>query len=256
MVLFKLLRTGSLALALGALTTVLVAVACSRQSLSDFAIFSPITTWPPPTKPQQSRAIAKCDPEKYHPAFLFNVTFMKKGGVSHWRAWAESDPSDLARLTASAVCELRDWTSDGRYLSPMGYSGESFEGLPGASIDVYGFGWPLPAMYSMYTTGGNQSPPYAPREPGWDYVIDARLKTPGLNVRQDPLPGVPTGVLWGRFAADSGFFGTLWWVALIVPPKFRAHIRRRRGFCPHCAYDLRGLGPGEKCPECGRSPRH
>src|SRR3954463_8522531 len=31
-------------------------------------------------------------------------------------------------------------------------------------------------------------------------------------------------------------------------------LRRKRGLCPTCAYDRRGLTPDAKCPECGTAP--
>ena len=49
------------------------------------------------------------------------------------------------------------------------------------------------------------------------------------------------------------------WLVFCVAPGFvRRRIRRRRGQCLHCGYDLRGqpppeVGQSKKCPECGRS---
>ena len=47
-----------------------------------------------------------------------------------------------------------------------------------------------------------------------------------------------------------------WWLVLFtLPSAMRRAIRRarlRRGLCPHCTYDLRGMAADTQCPECGR----
>ena len=64
-----------------------------------------------------------------------------------------------------------------------------------------------------------------------------------------PLQIVPSGL-----AADAVSYGIL---AFAVGRAARAasdRFRRRRGRCPACNYDRRGLGPDAPCPECG-APR-
>jgi hypothetical protein len=74
-----------------------------------------------------------------------------------------------------------------------------------------------------------------------------------------PIPGWFSGAPWFplpyavrplAFAAS-----TLFWLAVLVTPGIafrtgRRAIRRRRGRCGGCGYDVRGL---EKCPECAES---
>ena len=79
----------------------------------------------------------------------------------------------------------------------------------------------------------------------------------------------PPGQIWNRF--NSRFIGfplrpilpgflinMLFWAIilwLLIPGPFvlRRLIRRKRGRCPKCGYDLRGAipGAGGGCPECG-----
>jgi len=61
---------------------------------------------------------------------------------------------------------------------------------------------------------------------------------------------VPMWPVWPGFLANSAIFGTAWFVLLAGPRMFRWGVRRFRGRCPRCAYNLLGnLGSG--CPECG-----
>ena len=71
----------------------------------------------------------------------------------------------------------------------------------------------------------------------------------GANVDIFPLrPFLP------GFVFNSLFYGGILW--LLLPGPFvlwrfiRRHLRRRRGLCPACGYDLRH-GEHEACPECG-----
>jgi hypothetical protein len=44
----------------------------------------------------------------------------------------------------------------------------------------------------------------------------------------------------------------VWWALLVAALRARRRrIRRRKGFCERCGYDLRGSPTGGNCPECG-----
>lgn len=78
----------------------------------------------------------------------------------------------------------------------------------------------------------------------------AWLEMPGWINRSIQPTGIPLMPLWSGFLADSALFGATWFVMLFGPGMVRRGIRRRRGCCPMCAYDLRrNLDAG--CPECG-----
>lgn len=83
------------------------------------------------------------------------------------------------------------------------------------------------------------------------------LNSPGLSANLGPL-----GI---QRINGFGAVGTIVMVVLWpLPPTMaaagwqlrawgtRTATRPRRGLCPACAYDLRGLAPGTVCPECGR----
>lgn len=68
------------------------------------------------------------------------------------------------------------------------------------------------------------------------------------------LRALPIMPVWVGLIGNTLFFAGAWWVVLLAPRSLRARLRRRRGRCPACAYDLcRDLAGG--CPECGWNRR-
>ncbi len=62
-----------------------------------------------------------------------------------------------------------------------------------------------------------------------------------------PLPYKP---LWAGSTANTIFYAGILWLLIPGPFFLRRLIRRRRGLCLACGYDLRH-GAHEACPECG-----
>ena len=65
---------------------------------------------------------------------------------------------------------------------------------------------------------------------------------------------LPFRPIWPGFAINTIFYAAILWVVWFGPGAFRRTVRRKRGLCPACAYDLRGRGRGaasQICPECG-----
>ena len=61
---------------------------------------------------------------------------------------------------------------------------------------------------------------------------------------------LPLRPLWRGFAINTVFYGVLLWMLWLSPFAARRLIRRKRGHCIKCGYDLRGTSGGV-CPECG-----
>jgi len=63
---------------------------------------------------------------------------------------------------------------------------------------------------------------------------------------------LPIKPIWPGFAINTIFYAAILWMPF-APFVLRRHIRRKRGHCIKCGYDLRGTsgGGGEVCPECG-----
>ncbi len=60
----------------------------------------------------------------------------------------------------------------------------------------------------------------------------------------------PAHPIWPAFIANTFFYAGILWLLIPGPFALRRLIRRRRGLCPGCAYDLRHA-QHEACPECG-----
>ena len=76
------------------------------------------------------------------------------------------------------------------------------------------------------------------------YANHSLLKTGEL-----PLV-VPLRPIWSGFAANTIFYAAILWLLCSSPFVVQRLIRRRRGHCIKCGYDLRGT-EHEVCPECG-----
>jgi len=62
-------------------------------------------------------------------------------------------------------------------------------------------------------------------------------------------PVLPLRPIWRNFAANTVFYALVLWLPL-APFALRRVVRRKRGHCIKCGYDLRGA-EHEVCPECG-----
>ncbi|MEE9129392.1 MAG: hypothetical protein V3T84_05190 [Phycisphaerales bacterium] len=61
---------------------------------------------------------------------------------------------------------------------------------------------------------------------------------------------LPLRPIWLGFAINTVFYAAILWLLTLGPFTARRHIRRKRGLCLKCGYDLRGA-EHEACPECG-----
>lgn len=112
-------------------------------------------------------------------------------------------------------------------------------------------GWPSLALWSSLQVF-NESQRRFPSNLG---LFVAGYSLDGATVpADDPARWnrtLPLRPIWPGFAVNTVFYGTILWLLFLVAPRtLRRQIRRRRGRCLKCGYDLRGnLDAG--CPECG-----
>ena len=69
-----------------------------------------------------------------------------------------------------------------------------------------------------------------------------------------PYRNLAVTPLWPGFAINTIFYAAILWFLTLGPFFARRIIRRKRGLCPNCGYDLRGTAQ-MICSECGHEVR-
>ena len=118
-------------------------------------------------------------------------------------------------------------------------------------VGVIAQGWPLRMLwYAEYWSGRPVMDTFVRRTAALNQRFTYDLATaPKAGSR---LLGLRP--LWAGVGGNVLAFSVAWWVLLAAPNlsgRVRRALRRRRGRCEACGYDLNG-SPG-RCPECGRS---
>jgi hypothetical protein len=170
------------------------------------------------------------------------------------RLWPPTPPPEIKRPPTEA--EIRRWVESGppgersppdRCLEVPRTGAPSFLFMErrrsqGADFTV-GMrdqnGWPFVALESA-----KWNLPDAPhRQWNHAWTLPRAWQTQGAEV-------LPLRPLWPGFAGNTLAYGAVLAVVVFIPAKLRRTLRRRRGRCVKCNYDLRGL-PDGPCPECG-----
>ena len=123
---------------------------------------------------------------------------------------------------------------------------ESPATVRGTGLVEQAAGWPLLALHSPYRWT---------LMPKW--TVKAELLGPGIVVSTERkhyimgLPFVlPLLIIWPGFAINTVFYAAILWLLTLGPFTARRIIRRKRGRCIKCGYDLRDdFSSG--CSECG-----
>lgn len=137
-----------------------------------------------------------------------------------------------------------------------GFVGDA--GARRCEIEVWEFGWPFRCLdweSRKVSSGSNMmDAPWLTDENSvleWSYRHG--LAHPWLKptpMRYPWVPRLPLRPMSLGFTLDAVFYASLLFAATCVPNATRRGTRRRRGRCPACGYDLRGL-QHSRCPECG-----
>ncbi len=106
-------------------------------------------------------------------------------------------------------------------------------------------GWPMLCLRSISHASSSDA---ALR---WSWLIPIRPAGAYTNIRDPAMGSIPLLPEPVGFTVNTAAFGSIWFLIFMIPTMARRSIRRRRGLCPRCAYDLKGLAPGSPCPECG-----
>lgn len=128
------------------------------------------------------------------------------------------------------------------------------------------YGWPARAFWIL--SKDDRSADYGkPPQLEGAFIYEPRNSRAPHSVRQHAMKGVqprdkelafwlPIGVLPVGFTLNTLFYAAAWFVTLFGIRIARRTLRRLRGLCTRCAYDLNGLAPGAPCPECGQAAAH
>ena len=117
-------------------------------------------------------------------------------------------------------------------------------------------GWPVLAMSSFTALGADPvTDALLVKSSGGFSVPDSLRSKPLFVDVEDELfnrPIVPLRPIWPGFAINTIFYAAIIWLVTLGPLTVRRLIRRKRGLCIKCGYDLRGTsGGGGVCSECG-----
>ncbi len=118
---------------------------------------------------------------------------------------------------------------------------------PGLRGSDYGFGWPFICMWYQ-VLGQDQGMTVVGADLRGGLLISGQPATVGTS-RSRIIPLYPA---WLGLLGNTLAFSAAWAALLITIPLLLRTLRRRRGLCPACAYDLRATPAGSPCPECGR----
>ena len=109
-------------------------------------------------------------------------------------------------------------------------------------------GWPAASMWCEYESVVDQS-----RSEGYLRALGAltlsRYGREKIMHTVHPV-ALPLRVVWPSFLINTVFYAVTLWLLRSAPFAARRLIRKRRGRCMRCGYDLRHAGH-ELCPECG-----
>lgn len=211
-------KTIAVCLALGAVTTVVVAWGCWLRA-----------TWPRNgNAPLEDFQISRIQSPGYWDGrgsrtIGYAVYFLVSEGSS--ACWIEYPPLEIDHEPSW----VGEWLkNDPTELGPP---------------PVAAAGWPALCLGAVSTYQTRVSS-YAPSIPLWTKTINT-----GYSPFSERLC-LPLRPLLAGLLIDIGFFSAIWFVPLGVIPMIRRARRHRRGLCPACAYDLRNLSAA-RCPECG-----
>jgi len=114
-------------------------------------------------------------------------------------------------------------------------------------------GWPLLSFWCELGVDRSRSEvgPFPPRAMGGLLLDERMLVSPDVS----DIRVLPYRPLWKGVLVNSLTYGVCWFFGVGGTRAIRQSLRRRRGACFNCGYELAGLPDQARCPECGVPPR-
>jgi hypothetical protein len=167
--------------------------------------------------------------------------------ATHWgstrvSAWSKMPPGAYPLYDTRKPGRAPSWVPELLWCDEAALDRDEFcSGRRVAHTEWFAAGWPLRALRGAY---GNM------------LTSDDRAWITGAErgswlLWKDGWPlRLPYEPIWPGLLANATFYGGLLALVLLAPGQIRRALRRRRGACMRCGYDLRG-GAHAGCPECG-----
>ncbi len=115
-------------------------------------------------------------------------------------------------------------------------------------------GWPVLAMSSFTAEGVDPVKDALLFRSSGGFSVPEELRPKPLFVDVEDewfnRPIIPLRPIWSGFAINTVCYAVILWVLTLGPFTARRFIRRKRGHCLKCGYDL-SHAEHEVCPECG-----
>jgi hypothetical protein len=244
------------ALALGAITTTVVAWTCAMATPSSAASYTTLNINEHGAQPARSLNI-QVDKRPGRSLIQLRIQYSLSPAYEDWRMTPELR-RDIEEAMGSFP-ETRGEASEGlrAMYDAMGTGQNSWPQWPAwlpdippspsglATYSARAAGWPLPAFRSTARSPDPAVP--ATWRCSWRLLTVDHYDHPAdPQMGAVPLAPVPPG-----FAIDTLLFTTAWWLIAAGPRDVRRWWRRRQARCERCGYSLIGLGDATVCPECG-----
>lgn len=250
-----------LALALGAVTTVVVAWACALAAPSTAAWYTTLNINEHGAQPARWLNVQQ-DQRGGRQLLQLRIQYAIGPTNEDWRMTPglrrdiEDAMDSYPEARGGSSEAMRDLYAAGGGMGPSGWPRwpgwlPGIPDVPGglATFSGRAAGWPLPALRSTAVS----MDPGLPARWSWSWRL---LTADHYQSPADPQMGaVPLAPIPLNFLADSLLFGGAWWLMMLGPRDVQRWRRRRGGCCEACGYSLAGLPAVGSCPECGAQIR-
>jgi hypothetical protein len=220
--------------------------------LTTVAVAWALAAWLPNTRLSYRTSFFNSKTEPFRKGPLEVDEFWRPGMVR--REWLFHDFG--ATVMGSLFMQLKGAKSEAtppRDWGRLPHAIETFERPPDGAIED-ARGWPALALWCQIHYERSSPLAASPAQVRWVVLGGIQLPTPPSTRPLGDLRALPWRPVWSGIAIDTVMYGAAWGLVLFVPRSMRRLLRSRRGRCPSCGYDCRGLAADAKCPECGGAP--